>query len=105
MKSIQVSTLVLTLLLHTADANFDVYMSGIGGDGITANVWAFQVYDSPPACHDVIDWIWQATGDVSGDKYGVRCKGSDAGCSSSGDPSDIEELEMNFNTDEYHWSK
>lgn len=64
-------------------------MSGIGGNGITDNVWGFQVYDSPPACHDVIEWIWEVSKDVSGEKYGVRCKGPADDCATSGDPSGI----------------
>ena len=69
---------------------------------MSGNAWGYQVYQQEVACGDVVDWIWKKDSDVSSG-YGVRCKGS--GCQASGNPSDVEELEMRFNSDEYHWSK
>jgi hypothetical protein len=105
MKFISTTTVALAALLQAANANFDVYAAGIGGNGISGNAWGYQVYDNPPSCDNIIDWIWRSSSDVSGGKYGVRCKGSGDGCDPSGDPSGIEEMEFNFNGDGYHWSK
>lgn len=105
MKLISATTVALTALLRVTHANFDVYAEGIGGNGISGNTWGYQVYDSEPDCDNIIDWIWRQSGDVSGGKYGVRCKGSDDACAASGDPSGIEEMEFNFNSDDHHWSK
>ncbi|KAI1406282.1 hypothetical protein F4819DRAFT_441119 [Hypoxylon fuscum] len=104
MKLISATTVALTALLRVTHANFDVYAEGIGGNGISGNTWGYQVYDSEPDCDNIIDWIWRQSGDVSGGKYGVRCKGSDDACAASGDPSGIEEMEFNFNSDDHHWT-
>lgn len=105
MKRFSATTVALAALLRAADANFDVYAAGVGGNGISGNSWGYQVYDGAVNCDDSLDWIWRASDDVSGGKYGVRCKGPDGSCASSGDPAGLEEMEFNFNSDDYHWSK
>lgn len=107
MKFVSPTTVALAALLQAADADFDVYATGLGGDGITDNVWGYQVFDGAADCEKHLDWIWRSGDDVSGGKYGVRCKGQGASCdpSSTDDPAGIEEMEFNFNSDDYHWSK
>ncbi|KAI0178758.1 hypothetical protein GGR52DRAFT_533317 [Hypoxylon sp. FL1284] len=104
MKVIPATVIALAALLQVAHANFDVYAEGIGGNGISGNSWGYQVYDVPPECGDVNNWIWRKSDDVSGGKYGVRCKGTGDGCDASGDPAGIQELEMNFNSGDFHWT-
>ena len=87
-------------LVHNAGADFDLYGAGIGGNGISGNAWGYQVYDGEMSCKHVLDWIWRSSSDVSGGKYGVRCKGCDGN-----DPSKFDEVEMNFNTKDHHWSE
>lgn len=105
MKFVSTTIITWTALLQATNANFDVYMSGIGGNGISGNAWGYTVYDSPPGCDGAMDWIWRSSDDVSGGKYGVRCEGSNDGCDASGDPGDIDVMEFNFNSDDYHWSE
>ncbi|KAI2616284.1 hypothetical protein GGR54DRAFT_610259 [Hypoxylon sp. NC1633] len=104
MRFVSATTVALAALLQVTRANFDVYAEGIGGTGIAGNAWGYQVYDSEPDCDNIVDWIWRSSGDVSGGKYGVRCKASNDGCVASGDPTGIEEMELNFNTDDHHWT-
>lgn len=106
MKFATASSLALATFLQAAKADFYLYAAGIGGNGIAGNAWGYQVYGGDTVdCDNVIDWIWRSSDDVSGGKYGVRCKGPDDSCDSSGDPTGLEELEMNFNSDDFHWSK
>jgi hypothetical protein len=92
----------LVTLLPAVKADFVLFAQGIGGGGIIDNAWGWQAYSSSePSCDDVHSWIWRKKDDVSGGKYGVRCKGS---CGSSSDPAGFEEVEMNFNSDDLHFS-
>ncbi|KAM0325156.1 hypothetical protein ACHAQA_007695 [Verticillium albo-atrum] len=103
MKFEMLSTMVITMgtLLPVATANFDIYAAGVNGNGIGGDAWGFQVYDTPPGCSDVHDWIWAKRDDVSSAR-GIRCKG-ECGSSTSGMvPSNVDELEMNFG--DYHWT-
>lgn len=97
--------IALATLLPAIKANFDVYRVGVSCSGICGNAEGWQVYEAEANCDNDLDWIWRDSDDVSGGKYGVRCEGD--GCRRSPDVStnDIETLEMNFNSDEYHWSK
>ncbi|KAF2149361.1 hypothetical protein K461DRAFT_270964 [Myriangium duriaei CBS 260.36] len=105
MKSpIPVSLIALVAVLPATNADFTLYAEGIGGNGISGNAWGYQVYDGKAECDHIIDWIWRTSSDVSGGKYGVRCKGDGDSCASSGDPAGIKELEMNFNSAEHHWT-
>jgi hypothetical protein len=104
MKYAAVTTIALAALLQAANANFDLYRVGIGGDGISGNAEGWHVYEGEPSCDQALDWIWRDSEDVSGGKYGVRCEGD--GCPRSDvDLSLIEVVEMNFNREEHHWSK
>jgi hypothetical protein len=46
-------------------------------------------------CDQSLGWIWRKSNDVSGGKYGVRCKGSKRSCARSGSGDGIKELELN----------
>jgi hypothetical protein len=92
----------LATLLPAVNADFVLFSQGVGGNGITGNSWGWQAYSSSePSCDEGHDWIWRKKDDVSGRKYGVRCKGS---CGGSSDPAEFEEVEMNFNSDDLHFS-
>lgn len=102
MKFVSATTVALAGLLKAANANFDVYRGGISDNYGFPNDDAWMFYNNPPDCDHVKDWIWRGEDDVSGKKYGVRCKGKDCGPSAGED--DIQLLEFNF-LDGYHWSK
>ncbi|KAI8951219.1 hypothetical protein F4801DRAFT_546080 [Xylaria longipes] len=104
MKFISTTAIALAAMLQVANANFDVYNQGIGGNGISGNTWGWQVYTSDPSCDDVHAWIWRDSSDVSGGKYGVRCKGDGCAAENDADPSDINEIEFNFNSDDFHFT-
>lgn len=97
-----ITTLAATAaLLSAVTADFEIYRVGIGGNGITANVEGWQVYQDEANCDTVLDWIWPDTEDASG--RGVRCEGDGCGRADDDDPANIEVLEMNF--EGYHWSE
>ncbi|KAI1178467.1 hypothetical protein F4777DRAFT_576001 [Nemania sp. FL0916] len=102
MHSATITHLALAAVLNIARADFDIYRQGIGGNGISGNSWGWMAYDSPPACDSVTEWIWRSSSDVSGGKYGVRCEGD--GCGAGQDPAQITTLEMNFNSDDKHFT-
>ena len=66
--------------------------------GIGGNVFSYQDYDGKTSCKDIYNWICRKWFDFSGCKYGIRCKRSGCGCSSSR----IDELCMSFNAKEHH---
>ena len=109
MKTAIAFIITLAALLQSAAADFDLYAAGIGGNGIAGNAWGYQAYDGTgieQSCGGVIDWIWRASGDVSGGKYGVRCAdGAEGSCAPSGDPTGVSQVEVNFNSDNKHWSE
>ncbi|MBE3048616.1 hypothetical protein IMZ48_40170 [Candidatus Bathyarchaeota archaeon] len=105
MKFVSATTVALAALLQAADADFNIYRAGVGGNGISGNAWGYQVYEGEANCDNNKEWIWRSSKDVSGDKYGVRCKGGGDSCDPSGDPAGIEEMEFNFASDDHHWSK
>lgn len=66
----------LFALITLASANFDLYrvtrkyLPGKSGNG-------WMVFNQDPQCSDVQEkQYWSFSSDVSGDKLGVRCKGS-----------------------------
>lgn len=90
-------------LINTVSANFDVYRVTLDSHGIKKAWW--QVFEAEPKnCDEVINTkIIRDRSDVSGDKTGIRCKGS--GCGEKPPPGEIEQLEMHFRNDPlYHWS-
>ncbi|KAM7188491.1 hypothetical protein V8F33_010641 [Rhypophila sp. PSN 637] len=71
----------------------------------------YIVWDGSPSC-DMIDQsvYFYPSGDVSGDKTGVRCESEDMNtqgdCIFASDPSDIDIVEMNFHSTDptWHWT-
>lgn len=100
MKIFLIVAFTAIVLMQSASANFDIYRHGMSGGGIGGNAWGWAFYDKPPNCDEAVDWMWGDWDDVS-HSTGVRCEGN--GCAASGDPSDIDVLEMNFRA--YHWSE
>jgi hypothetical protein len=105
MQFTQISIVALAALLQAVRADFDLYRIGISSSGIGGNGEGWQVYPDSWTCGDAVDWIWRDSDDVSGSKYGVRCEGDGCGRADGTDPADIDTIEMNFNSDEYHWSE
>lgn len=106
MKFLSATTFASAVLLPAVYADFDVYIVSVGGTGIAGNSRGYQVYDGEANCDNSLDWLWVTRKDVSGDKYGVRCESEDDdACFGSGDPTRIDVLEFNFNSDDLHWSK
>lgn len=103
MKSTSVKTLAsLAILTPAILADFTIYISGIGGNGISGNTDGWQVYPTTEGvlpCDDPLEWIWRDSDDVGGLKYGVRCDGDGSSCSRSGSGDGISELE--FKTRQY----
>jgi len=99
----------MTVLLPVVVADFMLYQVGIGGNGIVDNVNGWQVYQDEANCHNVLDWLWPWSKDVSGDKFGIRCEGN--GCprgwpgQQDRDPANIDIVEVNFARADHHWSK
>jgi hypothetical protein len=91
----------LATLLPAVTADFVLYAQDIGGNGIIEGAQGWQAYPDVADCDSVRDWIWRTSDDVSGGKYGVRCKGS---CKYGNEAPDMEEVEMNFNNDDLHFS-
>lgn len=104
---------ILALLSPAVLADFSLYAAGIGGNGISGNSKGWQVYpitDGAIECDQALDWIWRASKDVSGGKYGVRCVGDGHACDRSGSGGQIAELEFNTmqsgkDTSRPHFSK
>ncbi|CEL11622.1 hypothetical protein ASPCAL14722 [Aspergillus calidoustus] len=99
---------VVAELLPIVAADFDVYDMGLGGGGIVANFWGWQVYDGLATCDNDMGWVWPPRTDASGNKAGVLCKGTGDACPfrGDGDPYNIEQLGLNFgNRGARHWSK
>lgn len=88
--------LAASILLPAAQANFDIYRVVRArplAQGGTDVIW--QAFDLPPGCDRALNsGFWPDSWDVSGDKLGVRCKGS--GCSAQAPADDIDQLEMHF---------
>lgn len=97
--------IALTALLQAVQADFEVYRVADSCSGLCGNAEGWQVYATEANCDNDLDWLWTDSDDVSGGKYGVRCKDDDDGCgrSDDSDSANIEALEMNFNA--FHWSK
>ena len=104
---------ILALLSPAVLADFSLYTAGIGGNGISGNSNGWQVYpvtDGAIGCNQALDWIWRASKDVSGGKYGVRCSGEEHACDRSESGDQIAELEFNTrqsgkDTSRPHFSK
>lgn len=108
MKITTTAIISLAAFLSTVKADFELYQVGLGGNGISANVEGWQVYQNEANCDTALNWIWRDSKDVSGNKFGVRCEGD--GCTRGGvngdkDPANIDVTEMNFNRGDFHWSK
>lgn len=85
--------------LPIVSANFYIYYTP------ASDYETYMVFNNRPDCDDFRRRkSWIMLDDVSDDKQGIRCKGPAQACF-GGDPGDIEELEMNFGGDEYHWSE
>jgi len=104
---------IFTGLLSTATANFDVYfvrqltwqpLPGNPG-GFSSVQEGFQIFQVDPTRDDVSRAkFFSKRTDVSGDKIGVACDGSD--CNLYGNPANINRLEMNFGVNPtWHWSE
>ena len=107
MKTAFAATIPMLAVLPAAMANFDMYYTLSGGNGISANLRHFSFFNTDPSCSEAQDaTIWPMESDLSGE-FGVRCSdgGDSKACFGSKSPSDIEEVEMRFNEDGYHWSK
>ena len=92
------STAALALAIPTVFGDFSIYAASIGGNGISGNSIGWQVYPRTIlaiGCDDALGWIWRKSNDVSGGKYGVRCKGSKDSCTRSGSGEGIKVLELN----------
>lgn len=92
------STAALTLAIPTVLGDFSMYASSVGGNGISGNSMGWQVYSKtsgPIGCNDALGWVWRKSNDVSGGKYGVRCKGSKDACTRATSGEGIKELELN----------
>ena len=77
------SAATLALGVPAALGDFSIYAAGIGGNGITGNTNGWQVYPRTVwaiGCNEALGWVWRKSNDVSGGKYGVRCKGSKQSC-------------------------
>nr|XP_036587733.1 uncharacterized protein CTRU02_02649 [Colletotrichum truncatum]KAF6798675.1 hypothetical protein CTRU02_02649 [Colletotrichum truncatum] len=83
-------------------ANFDVYRVEFRNARGTDIGWQF--FEQHSNCDEALDaWSFPQSDDVSGNKIGVRCKGS--GCGERPPPGDIEQLEMHFsNNPLWHFS-
>jgi hypothetical protein len=103
MQFTQISIVALAALLQAVQADFDLYRIGAAPSKGSGEGW--QVHSDSWTCRDIMNQLWRESNDVSGDKYGVRCSGDGCGRSDGTDPSDIEIVEMNFNSDKYHWSE
>jgi hypothetical protein len=98
--------LVASGLISVANANFDIYRVhrtmpyAQGGSDI---IW--QIFPADPSCDVALNTEWVPNSyDVSGNKLGVRCKGS--GCSAQAPPENIDVLEMHLkNNPLWHWSR
>lgn len=103
MKFSQATIVAFAALLKVSKADFDIYWSKVGGNGISPNMDSWNIVDSDADCDALGDaTMWRGSDDVSGDKWGVRCKGK---CATDADPEDIKEIELNLNYDDHHWSK
>ena len=88
----------MALVIPAVPGDFSIYAAGIGGNGISGNSNGWQVYpktNGAISCDEALEWIWRKSNDVSGGKYGVRCKGDSHSCAQSGSGSGIKELELN----------
>lgn len=89
--------------LTGVNANFDLYRTEahdlFGGVG-----QGWGVFPSDPSCSNVANSkSYGVSGDVSGNKKGVRCQGD---CGMGGRADGINVLEMHFsNNPLYHWSE
>lgn len=105
MKYSLASLVSATALAGIANADFLLYYgmnTHIPDTGSSTGWWAF---DGEPSCDDVYNSVHiGSSDDVSGTKWGVRCKGCDG---DDWTAEDIEELEfnVNINGDGPHWSK
>lgn len=99
MKISTVSTAAsLALAIPAALGDFSIYAASIGGNGIAGNSIGWQVYPQTiwaTGCNNTLGWVWRKSNDVSGGKYGVRCKGNKGACAPSGSGEGIKELELN----------
>ncbi|KAJ4007348.1 hypothetical protein NW752_007674 [Fusarium irregulare] len=96
MKISVASVLSLAVLVPTATADFEVYWTAAAGNAGLVRDWA--PYAKEPTCDEALDAErWGNRGDVSGNKFGIRCKGT---CGADGS---IDEMEMNFN-ENAHWT-
>jgi hypothetical protein len=88
----------LALAIPAALGDFSIYAASIGGNGISGNSIGWQVYPQTIwaiGCNNALEWVWRKSNDVSGGKYGVRCKGNKGSCAPSGSGEGIKELEVN----------
>ncbi|OAG12332.1 uncharacterized protein CC84DRAFT_112811 [Paraphaeosphaeria sporulosa] len=104
MKYTSAVTIAVATLLHSVNANFDLYRVGLGGTGVSGNGEGWQAYEAEANCDNKLDWYWVDSEDVSGGKYGVRCEGDGCGRSQDDDDKSLDVIEMNFNRDEHHWT-
>lgn len=92
------SAATLALAIPAALSDFSIYASIIGGNGISVDTNGWQIYPrtiGAIGCNEALGWSWRKSNDVSGGKYGVRCKGSKRACAWSGPGEGIKELELN----------
>jgi hypothetical protein len=107
MQFTQISIVTLGALLQAVQADFDLYrVLTLPYPFFTSDGEYWEVYPASWTCNDVVSLPrWRVSDDVSGGNYGVRCSGDGCGRSNGTDPSDIDTVEMNFNSDDHHWSE
>jgi hypothetical protein len=107
MKFTQSTLISIFAVIPAAMADFDIYATSSGGNGISANIAGYNFLSGDPSCDEA--WnsqIWGQKDDVSGDKYGVRCEQDSHGaCAGMSSPSGVTEMEINIDGGEYHFSK
>lgn len=98
-------------MLCSVNANFGIYFTETGDNVLpdqlllksSNRILSFR--RTQIVTRSRIQSLWELSDDVSGDKFGIRCDGSDGACEAKGSPSNISVLDVNFNDDEFHWSR
>lgn len=105
MKSSVASLASVVAVVRVASADFLLYYGMNTHIPDTGSSTGWFTFDGEPNCDDVYNSIMhQGKADVSGTKWGARCKGCDG---DDWTAEDVEELEININVDGDgpHWSK
>ena len=98
-------TMTMAALSQLVNANFDLYHVSLSTGGVTDEFKGWHVYEAEATGDFTHEWVWRESGDVSGNKFGVRCVGSACDYSEVSEGESLDIIEMNFNSEEHHWSK